>query len=365
MYSVFSVVSVRIKSILLNYQAISVRYATILLLIILAAFSTACGRQNHDKDLIVFNGLTMGTSYTIKLGSAAAGTDRESIRRGIEKALHDVNQRMSTYLDNSELSIINKTETTDKIPVSDELSNLLATAMQISWYTNGAFDITVGPLVNLWGFGPVKKKPVIPSREIIERTRAKTGYAKIKLGLDPDYIQKSQPDLYLDLSGIAKGYGVDQVAAYLDTLAIKNYMIEVGGEVKAKGAKADGTSWRIGIEKPVSDQRRVERIIQLDNMGMATSGDYRNYFEIDGKRYSHIIDPATGYPVSHNLVSVSVMDEYTTRADALATALIVMGPDKGVKFANDNKIAAMFIIRNGNGFTEKYTGPFEHYLINE
>ena len=331
------------------------------MLTVFAVISTSCG-LGHDKNWTVFDGLTMGTSYNIKL-ELPAGTDRETVRLGINKVLNDVNQRMSTYLVDSELSIINKTETTKKIPISKELSDLLVTALSISWITNGAFDVTVGPLVNLWGFGPVKTRPAIPSRELIEQTLARTGYEKITLGLNPSYIKKSRPDLYLDLSGIAKGYGVDQIAAYLDTLAVKNYMVEVGGEIKAKGTNAEGSLWRIGIEKPVSDQRQVERIMQLDNMGMATSGDYRNFFEIDGKRYSHIIDPATGYPVSHNLVSATVLEKTTTEADAYATALIVMGPDKGVKFANDNKMSVMFIIRKGNGFTEKYTGSFKNYLI--
>ena len=339
------------------------RVAFTLFLVLLCACPVSCGRKNDNQT--VFNGLTMGTSYSIKLVLPAAGIDRDSIRKGIDKVLGEVDHRMSTYIDDSELSIINQTRTTDKIPISEELADLLTTALQISWFTNGAFDMTVGPLVNLWGFGPVKSKPAIPPREVIERTLASTGYEKIKLGLNPYYLEKSEPGLYLDLSGIAKGYGVDQVAAYLDSLAVNSYMIEVGGEIKAKGTHIDGTHWRIGIEKPVTDQRQVERVMQLDNMGMATSGDYRNYFDINGKRYSHIIDPANGYPVSHNLVSVSVLDESTTRADALATALIVMGPEKGFQFADDNKIAAMFIIRNEDGFSEKYTGLFENNIIKE
>ena len=145
--------------------------------------------------------------------------------------------------------------------------------------------------------------------------------------------------------------------------ATKGKLIEVGGEIKTRGSKPDNTPWRIGIEKPVTDQRQVERIMQLDNLGMATSGDYRNFFDVNGKRYTHIIDPATGYPVSHNLVSVSVLAESTARADALATALVVMGPEKGVKFAADNHISAMFIIRTSTGFTDKYTGSFKNYLI--
>lgn len=341
------------------------RFISILSLIGCLALSAACGHPNHDRDEAVFNGLTMGTSYNIKLTLPAAGADRETVRQGIEKVLNAVNRRMSTYLDDSELSTVNKAKTTDRIPISRELSKLLAEALQISRYTNGAFDITVGPLVNLWGFGPVKRKPVIPPRKLIEQTLARTGYEKIKLGMDPYFIQKAEPDLYLDLSGIAKGYGVDQVAAYLDKQAIKNYMIEIGGEIKTKGTNASGLPWRIGVEKPVTDQRAVERIMQLENLGMATSGDYRNFFEINGRRYSHIIDPATGYPVSHNLESVSVLDESTARADALATALTVMGPEEGYEFAADNRIAAMFIIRSRNGFIEKYTGAFEKYLIRQ
>lgn len=341
------------------------RFTITLLLVTLAVFSAACNRLNHGKHLVVFNGLTMGTSYDIKLELPATIKNREVIRQGIEKVLYNVNHHMSTFLKDSELSKINQNKSTGKIPISSELTDVLALSLEISRFTHGAFDITVGPLVNLWGFGPIKKSPVIPSHEAITRALAATGYKKIRLSINPNYIIKSQPNIYLDLSGIAKGYGIDKIADYLDTQAVKNYMIEVGGEVKARGTKPDNTPWRIGIEKPVANQQMVERIMQLDNLGMATSGDYRNFFDVKGKRYAHIIDPATGYPASNNLVSVSVLDESTARADALATALIVMGPDKGVKFAADNKISAMFIITNGAGFTDKYTGSFKSYLIDK
>ena len=341
------------------------RFTATFILVGCLALAAACDRQDHGNGQTVYNGLTMGTSYNIKLTLPPAGADREAIRQGIEKVLNSVNQRMSTYLDDSELSMVNQAKSTDRIPISPELADLLAQALALSWYTNGAFDITVGPLVNLWGFGPVKHEPVIPPRESIDQTLARTGYTKIKVGLNPNYIQKTEPDLYLDLSGIAKGYGVDQVAAYLESQGVVNYMIEIGGEIKARGVNAGGSAWRIGVEKPVTDERAVERIIQLENMGMATSGDYRNYFEIDGKRYSHIIDPATGYPVSHNLVSVSVLEASNAQADALATALIVMGPEEGYEFASNNRITAMFIIRSGNGFIEKYSGSFERFLIKQ
>lgn len=364
--SAFPGVPVRMNTFLIQngiYQINTMRLTTTLLLAVLTVLPAACNRLDQGRNITVFNGLTMGTSYDIKLELPAAVKNREVIRQGIKKVLDDVNHHMSTYLPDSELSKINQNKSTGKIPISDELTEVLAMALEISRFTGGAFDITVGPLVNLWGFGPVKKAPVVPPREAITRTLAATGYKKIKLGINPDYIIKSQPDLYLDLSGIAKGYGVDKIADYLDSQAVKNYMIEVGGEIKARGTKPDNTPWRIGIEKPVSNQQQVERIMQLDNLGMATSGDYRNFFDVNGKRYTHIIDPTTGYPVSHNLVSVSVLDESTARADALATALVVMGPEKGVKFAAANHISAMFIIRTGTGFTDKYTGSFKNYLI--
>ena len=217
----------------------------------------------------------------------------------------------------------------------------------------------------MWGFGPPDATHSIPDAGKIRQTLAQTGYRKLVLELQPNQLTKLQPDLYLDLSGIAKGYGVDKVATFLESLSIVDFMVEAGGEIRARGVNADGVPWRIGIEKPVTAERRVERIIELDNLGMATSGNYRNYFEIDGQRYSHIIDPVTGWPAAHDLVSVTVLDQSAARADALATALFVMGPDQGLEFAQGNGISAMFIARNDNGYIEKYSGSFETYLIDE
>lgn len=339
------------------------RLVSILLLLISIALLPACERQVDDRQLTVFNGLTMGTSYNIKFLAPERETDTAAIKLGIENIFDDINQVMSTYQEDSELSRINRTNNTGDIEISEELLLILSQSLQASWLTNGAFDITVGPLVNLWGFGPVENSKTLPSEDEVNKKLEQTGFEKITLGLNPNTIRKSQPDMYLDLSGIAKGYCVDKIAGYLDGLIIENYLIEVGGEIRAKGKNEKGLVWRIGIEKPVTDKRQVERIILLDNLGMATSGDYRNYFEIDGKRYSHTIDPETGYPVSHNLVSVTVLDKSTAWADAMATAMLVMGPDKAVEFADRDGLIAMFIFREKDKFEERYTESFKSRLV--
>ena len=339
------------------------RLISILTAILSLTLSVACNRHAADEELVVFSGLTQGTTYNIKLRLPAEIKDRPSINRGIEAILENVNRTMSTYQDDSELSVINRTMTTDFIPISESLSKLLVVALEVSEFTTGAFDVTVGQLVNLWGFGAEKSSDGIPTQSQIDLALTRTGYKKIMVAFNPPTLGKSDSNIYLDLSGIAQGYTADIIATYLDKLEINNYMIEIGGEIRARGLNADGLTWRIGIEKPVADRRQVERIIQLDNLGMSTSGDYRNYFEIDGKRYSHIIDPVTGWPVAHDLVSVTVLDPSTARADALTTALIVMGPDKGFEFAENHGISAMFIIRHADVFTEKYTGAFEACLI--
>jgi thiamine biosynthesis lipoprotein len=335
----------------------------------LAAFAlhtclTGCSPE-AERNYTEFGGLTMGSSYSVKLELHAGMPDRAAIRNGIDAVFSRVDNDMSTYKEESELSLINRMSTTQPISVSDDLFSILDLAQDISRETNGSFDITVGPLVNLWGFGPIDRAPASPTPAAIESARARSGYRLLQLDGHARTIRKTRPDLYLDLSGIASGFGVDRVAAYLDSLSVSNYLVEASGEIMARGVNAEGKPWRIGIEKPVADRRQVQCIIQLDNMGMATSGDYRNYFEIDGRRYSHLIDPATGRPVAHALVSVSVLDPSAARADALATGLLVMGPEQGYEHARDRGISAMFIIRAGDGFTEKYSGNFQAVLVDD
>jgi len=222
--------------------------------------------------------------------------------------------------------------------------------------------VTVGPLVNLWGFGPDGRRTAPPPEADIASARARIGYRSLELDPAQRAVRKLLPDLYIDLSAIAQGYAADEVSLYLEQIGVRNYMAEIAGEIRAAGVNADGRAWRIGIERPGNGEPVVERVVELRDAGLATSGDYRNYFEQDGIRYSHHIDPATGRPVTHNLASVTVVHPSATFADAMATALLVLGPERGLALAGREKLAVFLIIRAGSGFEEKDTEAFRRLL---
>jgi thiamine biosynthesis lipoprotein len=236
----------------------------------------------------------MGTSYNIKLNHETDNIDSKLLKSDIDEILLQLNNQMSTYQEDSELSKINQLQTLEWINISVDLFTVINTAISISNKTTGVFDITIGPIVNLWGFGPTEQTEQIPTDENIAATLNSTGYQYLHLRKSPHALKKDKEDIYIDLSGIAKGYAVDKIAAHLDQLTVKNYMVEIGGEIKAKGVNQHNIPWKVGIEKPVIGHRSVQDIINLDNIAMATSGDYRNYFEKNGKYYSHTINPKTG-----------------------------------------------------------------------
>jgi thiamine biosynthesis lipoprotein len=218
----------------------------------------------------------------------------------------------------------------------------------------------VGPLVNLWGFGPEYKPEVVPSAEIIAETRARIGLKN--LHLNGNKLSKSIPNLYVDLSTIAKGYGVDLIAEYLESIGLNNYLVEIGGEMRIKGFKHTGELWHVAIEKPITKERTVQQVIVPKDNAVATSGDYRNYIEVEGQRYSHIIDPESGKPINHKLVSVTVIHPSSMTADGLSTALMVMGEDEAMAFATKHNIAAYIISKTEDGFKEQITVKFMPYL---
>jgi len=315
--------------------------------------------QNNNYKIVLINGLTMGTTYSIKIKTADAVVNQEKIRADIEKILLEINQKMSTYIVDSELSVINFSNSLDSNLISDDLFKVISHANTISKTTNGAFDITVGPLVNLWGFGPNKSENKIPSNEEIELIKKNIGYKKIYLNKETTSIKKLHPDLYVDLSGIAKGFAVDKIALYLNSYNLENYLVEIGGELIAKGTNEDNEVWQIGIENP---NNNLVKIIGLKDIAMATSGDYRNYFEKNGVRYSHTINPNTGKPIKHKLASVTVLDKTAMNADALATAFMVLGPAKTIELANELKIGVYLIIKNDENFYEEYNEYFEPFI---
>ena len=307
-------------------------------------------------------GMTMGTIYSVKLAKLPTGIEVDTLHREIEQRLQQINARMSTYQDDSELTRFNRYQEDDWFEVSSETAGVVNVALEISRLTDGAFDVTVGPLVNLWNFGPDAKQGQKPTAEQVEQERARVGYQQLEVRLSPPALRKKIPDIYVDLSAIAKGYGVDAIAELLADRGIMDFMIEIGGDVRTSGVRHDGQHWRIGIEKPISHLRSVQHVVGLSGQALATSGDYRNVFEYEGRRYSHAIDPSTGYPVQHELASVSVIHYHCMMADAWATALLVVGPDRALQLAQDHSLDVLLILRTDQGFEERMTDGFSRFL---
>lgn len=319
-------------------------------------FLVGCSEPGAVKLL----GSTMGTSYSVVIPLLPEDTSQQAIQERIESLLEGINRQMSTYLPDSELSRINQSEARVWLEVSPELIEIIRQAISISQQTNAAFDITVGPLVNLWGFGPRQGLPTSrPTDEAVESARGLVGYQHIELDIENRRIRKPFKDLYIDLSAIAKGYGVDAIANYLDSLGIRGYLVEIGGELRGKGLSPRGDSWRVAVERPESGQRQVHKVLNVSDIAIATSGDYRNFYEYDGVRFSHTIDPRTGMPVTHSLASVTVLSEQALIADAWATALMVLGEQKGFELAEEKGVAAYFLYQQGDEFLSLETTTFK------
>jgi len=305
-------------------------------------------------------GPTMGTTYNVKYLPQKDAPSREQFQREIDRLLEEVNDQMSTYRKDSELSRFNQSRSSDSFTVSSQTATVVKEAIRLNALTMGALDVTVGPLVNLWGFGPEARPSVVPSDTELAERKAMTGIEHLKV--EGNSLQKDLPNLYVDLSTIAKGWGVDVVADYMQSQGIKNYMVEVGGEIRLKGHKREGIPWRIAIEKPDVNRRAMQEIIEPGNMAMATSGDYRNYFEREGIRYSHIIDPRTGRPIHNKVVSVTVLDKSCMTADGLSTGLMVLGEEKGMQVAEKENIPVLMIVKTDDGFKELTSSAYAAYV---
>lgn len=315
---------------------------------------------SFSPELVSFSGPTMGTTYTIKLYTNENIRSVSFIKDDVDAVLKQVNKSMSTYDPASELSLFNQAEINTAYEISNGLADVVKQALIVSKESNGAYDVTVGPLINLWGFGPNKQRERVPSEDEINLAKANVGYKF--LNLEESFLSKSQ-DVYVDLSSIAKGYGIDQIAKKLNEFGVESYLVEIGGEIVAKGVKEDGSAWRIGIEKPGGRHNVAQRVVLLNDVAVATSGDYRNYFEKEGVRYSHLINPKSGKPITHRLVSVTVVAETATLADSYATAINVLGPEEGLVFAENNELAIYMLVKTDLGFVEKYSSKFEPYLV--
>ena len=306
----------------------------------------------------VLQGATMGSTYAVKIH--APGLDAGGVAEAhaaIERELGGIVARMSTFDPASELSRLNRHATQRPIAISPELAQVLVAARSVSEASLGHFDVTIAPVVDAWGFGPggARRKPAASD---LARARATVGWNALDLDAARGTLAKAHPAIAIDLSGIAQGYGADRVAQALDRLGFTDYLVDICGEMRARGLNAQGKPWRIGIERPDAPTRTAHRIVALDGQALATSGDYRIYFEQDGQRYSHEIDPRTGAPAQHALASVSVVTRDAATADAWATALFVAGPQAGYDLAVRQGLAAYFIERRAGRLAERSTPAF-------
>jgi FAD:protein FMN transferase len=315
-------------------------------------------RHDSATTVLRLEGSTMGTTWSVLLGERSTGVDPADLQLQLQQELDLINKRMSTYDQTSEISRFNDSSTTDWFPVSPETVQVVELARKISTLSNGAFDVTVGPLVDMWGFGPRPRGERRPTDSQVEMLLKQVGYRHLSVRRDPAALRKDVPGLRVDLSAIAKGYGVDRLAEVLVAKGFTNMVVEIGGEMVLKGRNPNGKLWRIAVEKPLPGQRSVERVFLLTDTGMATSGDYRNFFTENGQRFSHTIDPATGRPARNRLASATVLAPTSAEADALATALMAMGDERAREFCRREKIAAYLLIHQGDGIQAIMTENF-------
>lgn len=333
-------------------------------IIILILIILNCSAPEKSNNLSIIDGSTMGTYYAVKIPSSTLNSlylDTKQLQSSVDSLLDSINQKMSTYIEDSEISRFNHYQSTDWFPISKELRQVIESSIVISRKSGGTFDITVGPLVNLWGFGIENRNELIPTDEEVKNRMAIVGYKKISTNSEPSAIKKEIAEIFCDLSGIAKGFGVDKIAELLDSLNVENYLVDIGGEIKTKGKNHLRKPWKVGISTP-DDKMGIQKVVLLENKSVATSGDYRNYFEKDGIRYSHTINPRTGRPIAHRLASVTVVHDSCMIADGLATAINVLGPQNGYEFALREELPVFMIVREQEGFIEKMTPKFKRYI---
>ncbi|MBL0497458.1 FAD:protein FMN transferase [Aeromonas caviae] len=339
----------------------SLRQAPRALLLSLMLLLAACQPAPTQTRI---QGSTMGTYYAVTLSDPFPG-GQGALQQEVETLLARLNQEISTYDPASLISRFNQGTGQPPQVIPATMARIVQQGMDAGRLTRGALDVTVGPLVNLWGFGPDKRPTQRPGAEQIAQARARVGIDKLSLTPQGDHflLGKAIPGLYLDLSTLGEGAASDEIAGLLERRGVHNYLIEVAGAVRSKGRNAKGNPWRVAIVEPSDRPGAIEDVVTPNGMAVSTAGSYRNYYELDGKRYSHIIDPATGEPVTHRLVSASVITPTALEADALDTALMVMGPERAMAFAKEHRLAVYLIEKTDQGFVARHTPEFAPYLV--
>ncbi|PTT29211.1 FAD:protein FMN transferase [Pseudomonas sp. HMWF021] len=321
--------------------------------LLLVGALSGCGNGDSMES---FGGPTMGSTYSIKYVRHASLPEPVQVQLEVEKILSDVDRQMSTYRSDSDIERFNALPSNSCQTMPAAVLELVRVGEQLSEQSEGSYDLTVEPLMNLWGFGPQGREEKIPSPAALAATLQRVGYRH--LHIDGDRLCKDAP-VEVDFNSIAAGYAVDTIAARLESMGIHDYLAEATGELKAKGKKLDGSAWRVALEEPRDDQQVAERVINVDGYGVSTSGDYRNYFLQDGRRYSHTFDARSGAPVLHNLASVTVIHPSALMADGLSTLLLILGPERAWDYAEKHHIGAFFVIRADTGFVIRTSAAFE------
>lgn len=314
---------------------------------LLALLLASLGLVGCSEPIEQFSGPTMGSSYSIKYLRGSQGPAPAEAQAAAEAILAEIDEQLSTYRRDSLISRFNALPAHSCQAMPETLLALVRFGEQLSQQSNGAFDLTLEPLLNLWGFGPQSRGEQLPSAEQLAEARLRVGHGYLRI--DGQQLCK-EAALMVDFNSIAAGYAVDRISARLQALGVESYLVEITGELKARGRKPDGSPWRIAIEAPLEGQQVAQTILRLDGEGVSTSGDYHNYFERDGRRYSHTLDPQTAAPIAHTLAQVTVVDASAQRADGLSTLLMVLGPERGLAFAEREGIKALLVSRQGAGF---------------
>jgi len=314
----------------------------------------------------VLEGKTMGTFWRVSMMNVDAKRADE-LRDKIQSQLDADDQLLSTYKNDSALMRFNLSNSTSLWPVSEAMADIVTEALHVGYKTNGAMDITVGPLVNLWGFGPTKQPEHIPDQAQIDDARARTGLQHLTVinQYGQQYLQKDIPDLFVDLSTVGEGYAADHLAALMTQEGIPRYLVSVGGALVSRGLNASDKPWRVAIQKPTDTQNAVQAVVDINGHGISTSGSYRNYYELDGKRLSHVIDPQTGRPIEHNLVSVTVIAPTALEADTWDTGLMVLGPEKAKEVVRQEGLAVYMITKEGDTFKTWMSPQFQSFVVSE
>ena len=330
------------------------------ILIIFFLLNFSCSQEKNYNAQI--KGNTMGTYYFIEVIDVPIELKIKNIELEVKNTLKEANKILSNWDKDSEISIINKTNKTTAIKISDELNEVFKTAKEINTKSNGFFDLTLDPIIELWGFGyKSKQMQVIPKDNQIKNVLSLIGQKSfLRMNFDNNELIKKNKDIKINLSSIGKGYGIDLIGKKLDQLGINNYIINIGGDILTKGYNSKKENWVIGIENPNLKEKLIKDIVNLTNKGLATSGDYKNFFTKDGKRYSHIINPKTGKPIMHSTKSVTVIHENSMKADGWATAFLALGSLEGLKIADKEKIAVLFIDEIDNKLIKFKSSAFKN-----